>query len=198
LIIVGILIAVGIVYLYMLYSTSRRNKALNQPTEVATATVPSAANAPAQQLPATPSQPGVSNLSDEALQRSAAQNQANQQSIADLQNQMQQLQNQLNTVTNSISTLGNQLQVIANEIKAIAIDRSLKGQNTGLAVSGIAYRLKALIPGRAWLQSRNGTTTSVTLGDRLPGYGIIQMINTEQGIVTTSSGAIIQYGPKDS
>jgi hypothetical protein len=87
--------------------------------------------------------------------------------------------------------------VIVNEIRAISIDRATRGQNLNLP-TGKVYHLKALIPGRAWLQTREGATATVTLGDRLPGYGIIQTINTDSGIVTTSSGNVIVYGPKDS
>jgi intracellular multiplication protein IcmG len=111
---------------------------------------------------------------------------------------MAQLQSQLSTLTNSISTINNQIQVIANEVRGIAAERGLGGRNISLTTTGTAYHLKALVPGRAWVQSAHGALTSVTIGDRLPGYGIIQMINIAQGIVTTSSGAIIQYGQRDS
>lgn len=200
LLILGILFAVGIVYLILLYINTKKESDLSQPTE-ATASVPSATDSqtitpPAQAV--APPQVGPSAAEQAALDRAAQQNQLNQQSMANLQNQIQQLQSQVNDITNSITTINNQMQVIANEIKAIATDRSLRGKGLNLVTSGTFYHLKALVPGRAWLQARDGSTTTVTIGDRLPGYGIIQMINTDQGIVTTSSGAVIQYSPKDS
>ena len=125
------------------------------------------------------------------------QNQVNQQSIANMQNQMQQLQSQLNDITQSLSTLNSQIQVIVGQIRATSINREISGRSLRLP-TGPMYHLKALIPGRAWIQTKGGAMTTVTIGDRLPGYGNIQMISTDQGIVTTSSGAIISYGPKDS
>lgn len=199
LIIFGILFAIGIVYLVLLYANYKRSAELSQPTEAGVANIP-ATNMPEVQQPVTPpTQVAVPNQIDNStLQQLVQQNQINQQNMANLQNQIQQLQNQLGSVTNSISTLNNQIQVIANELKAIATDRSLRDRNMGLTTGGTAYYLKALVPGRAWLQSKAGSTTTVTIGDRLPGYGIIQMISPEQGIVTTSSGAIIQHGPRDN
>lgn len=215
--ILGVLLAVGIVYLILLYINHKRNVDLSQPgptAEVGSATIPGAMNAAQissttmpqtqqsqpqtiQTMPAT--QVTVNRGVDQAtLQNLNNQNQVNQQSMAQLQSQMQQLQSQVNTVTNSISQLNSQLLIIANEIRAIAVDRGLGGRNISMVKTGKTYEIKALIPGRAWLQARDGSTTTVTIGDRLPGYGIIQMINTHQGVVTTSSGAIIQYGQRDS
>lgn len=188
----GLALAVVFVYLLLSFTGSRRAE-LAQPTPVAQTPIPVQQAAPVQQVVAAPDP-----TQTQAFQNVAQQTQINQQNIANLQNQMQQLQSQLGDITNSISNLNNQLQTIANEIRAISIDRSLKNRNLSLAVTGIAYSLKALVPGRAWLQARDGSTTTVTLGDRLPGYGIIQSINTDQGIVTTSSGALIGYGSKDS
>jgi intracellular multiplication protein IcmG len=199
--IIGVIIAIIIVYLVLMYLNSKR-KELAQPTaavESGTAAIPVAA------LPVTTTPPiqaeapmGPPPSEQAAIQRSVELSQASQQSIADLQNQIQQLQTQIGQVTSSVSTLTNQMQVIANEIRAVSVGRTLKGRGISLNVSGKAYTLRALIPGRAWLQAKDGSATTVAIGDRLPGYGIIQMINTDQGIVTTSSGAIIQYGPRDN
>lgn len=199
LLLLGLLVATGLVYLFVSFTNSRRAAQLAAPVpavDTASATIPSTPTTPVQVAP--PVVPQAPAPSDAALQQMAQQNQLNQQSVASMQNQIQQLQSQVNDMTNSISTLNSQLQVIVNELRAISIDRSLRGRNAILTTTGTAYHLKALVPGRAWLQSKEGHSTTVTIGDRLPGYGIIQMINVPQGIVTTSSGAIIQYGPKDS
>lgn len=62
----------------------------------------------------------------------------------------------------------------------------------------LVYHVKALIPGRAWLESNRGTTTSVKVGDTLRNYGQITSINTNTGMVDTSSGRVIKYGRYDS
>jgi intracellular multiplication protein IcmG len=206
--VLAILVMIGIVYLIVSHK-AKRNAELAAATP--SVTNPAAANmavAPAptttSNLQAQPQPPGAPSplvapvTTAPNLPAATAQNQAAEQSITSLQGQVQQLQTQMSDLSNSIATLTNQIQVIANEMRAIALGQQLKGRGMEVPIRCRAYYLKAIVPGRAWLQARNGATTTVTIGDRLPGYGIIQMINVQQGIVTTSSGGIIQYGPKDS
>lgn len=196
LIVIGFIVAIAIVYLFLTLSTKQKTAELSgQQIPAATVNVP-----PQQPIPRTPVTQVATpmpTMTERDYQEMVRQNQINQQAIANLQSQMQQLQSQLSQVTNSMSTLANQIQIIANEVKAIAVGRSLMGREMPAAPAATVFRLKALVPGRAWIQSATGQLTSVTIGDRLPGYGIIQMINTDQGIVTTSSGAVIQYGSRD-
>jgi intracellular multiplication protein IcmG len=56
-----------------------------------------------------------------------------------------------------------------------------------------AYRLQAAIPGRAWLMRSDGANVTVSLGDKIPGYGTIVGIDPNEGVVQTSSGANIKY-----
>lgn len=66
------------------------------------------------------------------------------------------------------------------------------------ASGGAQYYVKAMIQGRAWLVTGDGTSTvTVSSGDYLPGYGLVEDISPSQGIVTTSSGGIIQFNPAD-
>ncbi|MBA2654554.1 MAG: hypothetical protein H0U71_05760 [Gammaproteobacteria bacterium] len=196
LVLLGLFLAIGLVYLVLMFTNARKNADLAQPTpttDVAVANIPpTGVPQPVQQVPA----PAPADNS--ALLNGAQQNQITQQNMATLQTQLQQLQAQVGEVTTSIAALNNRIQVVANEIKAIAVDRGMAGRGYPVGSPGTIYQLKALVPGRAWLQSGDGSTTTVSIGDRLPGYGIIQMINVDQGIVTTSSGALIQYGKRDS
>lgn len=197
---IGFALAIVLVYLLLSYFNAQRNADLSQPTSTsATAAIPPTTQTVTTVQPTVPAQPvTVDNpATDAQVQRLTMQNQANQQTIANLQAQVQQLQSQLGDMTNTISSLGSQIQILVNEIRAIGLDRAVAGRSTAIT-QGIVYHLKALVPGRAWLEAPNGRATTVTIGDRLPGYGIIQMINTNQGIVTTSSGAVIEYGPKDN
>jgi intracellular multiplication protein IcmG len=192
----GFLIAIILVYLILSYINTKRNADLAQQAPI-TAAIPAATTAQSVPVEQAPQQTlAVETPNNTDVQRLTMQNQANQQSIASMQSQIQQMQTQMSDLTNTISALGTQIQVLANEIKAISTDRAMSGRSISMN-PGTVYHLKALVPGRAWIQSPDGAATTVTLGDHLPGYGIIQMINTDQGIVTTSSGAIIQYGTKD-
>jgi intracellular multiplication protein IcmG len=191
----GFLIAIGLVYWLLSFFAAQQAPEVQPAQPVVRATPPVR---PIAQSVAAPVIAAPAPVPDSTVQNLVAQNQQNQQTIAGLQAQVQQLQGQLTTLTSTITSLANQVQVIANEMRANALDRAVQGRALNLNSNAKIYHLKALVPGRAWLQSPEGQTTTVSIGDRLPGYGIIQMINTEQGIVTTSSGALIQYGPKDS
>lgn len=59
------------------------------------------------------------------------------------------------------------------------------------------YEVKAVVPGRAWIQSENGDLSSIELGETLVGYGKVESIDVVEGKVKLSSGAVIQYGLYD-
>lgn len=184
----GLIAAILIVYVIITFTTRPK-----------TAEVPQVA--PATQAALQVMQPVTTTpvLNNEAQMNIQQQVQNNQQSIAQLQSQIQQLQSEVAQVTSSMSSLANQVQVLANEVRALNMERFIReGKKLIHTPMGRTYYLKALVPGRAWLQSSNGNTITVTIGDRLAGYGIIQVIDTEQGIITTSSGKLIQYGKHDN
>lgn len=61
----------------------------------------------------------------------------------------------------------------------------------------VAYRVRAIIPGRVWLDSADGKSVTLRVGDRLSGYGTVKTIVPHQGMVVMSNGSIIQYGVND-
>lgn len=56
------------------------------------------------------------------------------------------------------------------------------------------YHVEAVVPGRAWLKDQNGTTITVGKGDQIRGYGYVTYIDSENGLVVTSSGIVVRYG----
>lgn len=66
------------------------------------------------------------------------------------------------------------------------------------AASYLKYYLQAVIPGRAWLIATNGTTLTVREGTIIAGYGMVKLIDPNQGRVTTSSGQVIRFSQEDS
>lgn len=60
------------------------------------------------------------------------------------------------------------------------------------------YALTAVIRGRAWVSDDQGHELTVKVGDTIPGYGMVHLIDPKQGMVTTSSGRIITYGQDDA
>lgn len=62
----------------------------------------------------------------------------------------------------------------------------------------IVYHIEAIEPGRAWLQDQHHHSQTVRVGNKLPQYGIVIGIDSDQGVVLTSSGKVIHYGANDS
>jgi intracellular multiplication protein IcmG len=60
------------------------------------------------------------------------------------------------------------------------------------------YYIQAIIPGRAWLMSNEGSSLTVSRGSAVPGYGSVRLINAKIGRVFTSSGRVIQFSQADS
>lgn len=60
------------------------------------------------------------------------------------------------------------------------------------------YYIEAMVPGRAWLKRTDGTTLTISVGDRLQSYdGVVARIDPITGQVLMSSGRMITYRPDD-
>jgi len=60
----------------------------------------------------------------------------------------------------------------------------------------IIYHVKSIIPGRAWLESTDGQTVSVRVGNLVNGSRVGAILS-RQGMVLLNSGEVIQYGTND-
>lgn len=60
-----------------------------------------------------------------------------------------------------------------------------------------AYNIRAIVPGRAWIESPSGYKFSISVGDRVLGYGTVTQINADYGEVTFDGGDVIKYGSDD-
>lgn len=60
-----------------------------------------------------------------------------------------------------------------------------------------SYVVRAVVPGRAWVEGSYGGTFSVTVGDTVPGMGVVTQVNAEHGEVLTEKGDVIKYGSDD-
>jgi intracellular multiplication protein IcmG len=60
------------------------------------------------------------------------------------------------------------------------------------------YAIQAVIPGRAWLMSDQGSSLTVSRGSSVPGYGTVRVINAKVGRVFTSSGRVIRFSQADT
>lgn len=135
--------------------------------------------------------------------------------INNLAETLTKMQNSLNAINSAVQTFKSPTMKPQVVIKKTIIkqkrrsvrypmySRTVSGANISHgsgAVNGGGqnYYIKALIQGRAWLTTADGSRTiTVSSGDYLPGYGLIEQIDPYQGTVTTGSGAVIEYNPAD-
>jgi len=133
--------------------------------------------------------------------------------------EMNTLTSQLSSIQNNISTLSAQLgrqnemltqlsHTVTQQAEIIAVlnARLQEAKKPArVAVSKprikkilIHYFLKAIVPGRAWLVASNGSTLTVREGTSIPGYGVVKLIDAQQGRVVMRSGRVIRFSPDDS
>lgn len=73
-----------------------------------------------------------------------------------------------------------------------------KKKKSVMMVPQVDYNVKAVVPGRAWLQKdTDGSTITVSYGEKLPPYGWVRNIDLGRGLVFMSSGHIFSFAPDD-
>lgn len=127
------------------------------------------------------------------------QSQTNKSDLSKLEGAMSQLVQNQRQLNNQMQNLTAGLQRLSLEIEKIGTKpvKKTKREVRRYTPPSPVYYLKAVLPGRAWLQSKKGQTMTVTLGDKVRGYGTVTWINAQLGQVRTSSGKIIRYGADD-
>lgn len=109
------------------------------------------------------------------------------------------------TLNASMLALNEKIDAQMREMQQMAMKKrpapTRKRPPQGMGMRGMppmAYYIQAVIPGRAWLMSSNGSTLTVREGTVIPGYGVVKLIDPEQGKVMTSSGRTIRFSQVDS
>lgn len=122
---------------------------------------------------------------------------ANRAEIDSLSGTLAQNQQQLTTLTQHVESLTNSLQLLTKNIHTLITPKPKPKKKSVVLAPPISYHVRAIVPGRVWLESASGQTISLRVGNQLPGYGTIQLISPRQGMVITSTGAVFQYGVND-
>jgi hypothetical protein len=128
------------------------------------------------------------------------QNQSNREELDKMTESVNKTQSTLDAMQNKIDDLTqsvNQLSVQNESLKAMMHKPKVKKIVKHVAQKMESYHIKAIVPGRVWLESDSGKVVTLRVGDSLAGYGMIQLISPQQGLVMTSSGMAIQYGVND-
>ncbi len=213
LIVVAAVILIVVVYKFIEGGFSTKSTPL--PPAVPTAVTP--APAEPQPIPQTipeariPSPEAVTPAAEIKINQSLSTIEVRQQSLgADLSsvnNQLGGISNSLNLMMTKMTELNGVIASLNAKIdeQATIIER-LNMPKEHKKTHYIRHRtegrpkfyLQAVIPGRAWLIATNGATLTVREGTVIAGYGIVKLIDPNQGRVTTSSGQVIRFSQEDS
>ena len=125
----------------------------------------------------------------------------------DVQSAIQSLDLQLSGIQTTLANLNNQLAQVNDEVQSLHAGQETLIQNQTKPAKKVTeakktppkpiYYVRAIIPGRVWLTTPEGSTLTLGVGDKLAGYGVVDSINPDQGTVTLDSGAVIGYSPDD-
>ncbi|MGQ3888118.1 type IVB secretion system protein IcmG/DotF [Legionella sp. CNM-1927-20] len=114
--------------------------------------------------------------------------------ISNLNVKIENLTQIINTLSATIEKQINQIAALTAVKKAPRVKKVVRR----VIVPRRMYYIQAVIPGRAWLIASNGSTLTVREGTNIPGYGVVKLIDPNQGRVLTSSGRIIRFSQQDS
>ncbi len=128
---------------------------------------------------------------------------SNQEKINNLSTQVTSLESSITSLSktvDSINTKFDSLQTTPKTVQSVVNNNSAKEVENSEAYmpqNKLSYVLRAIVPGRAWIENSLAGPLSVTVGDRVPGLGVVKSLDSEVGEVTLESGEVIMYGPDD-
>lgn len=216
LIVVGVVVLLFLTYRFIwpLFSTSTQVVKTTTPPVAQTMPIEPIQTQPKPIISTTtpaPVQP-VIQATDDAVKRSVSVIEINQQSLrADvtslngqvngLNRKIDDLSSQMIKLNQTITSLSNQMAQQAQQMSELMAAKTQPKpikQVIRHPIPQIRYHIQAVIPGRAWLTGSNGSILTVREGIKVNGYGTVQLIDSMQGRVVTSSGKIIRFSPEDS
>lgn len=120
--------------------------------------------------------------------------------IGMVNNNLESLSHKLNELNRMIAALSDKVDSQARTIERLAVKSTVNKAQHSVVRSKprMNYNLQAVIPGRAWIVATNGTTLTVREGSKIPGFGLVKLIDPNQGRVITSSGRVIRFSQEDS
>lgn len=125
----------------------------------------------------------------------------NEISIGQLKRQLEDVRNQLIQASVQQMQLSRAMNTLMGKMQKLV--RTTKGGHQITSVKKtvpeppLFFHLKAVVPGRAWIINNHGVSQSVSVGDSVPQYGIVKVVDADRGMVLMSSGKVITYGEND-
>jgi len=122
--------------------------------------------------------------------------------LGSISSNINDLTNKINSMNQTVSALSSKLDEQSEQLAMLSVRPRPKPVVHHRVVRKVVpqsvYYIQAVIPGRAWLISTNGSTLTVREGTNIPGYGVVKLIDPNQGRVITSSGRVIRFSQQDS
>jgi hypothetical protein len=163
--------------------------------------VQASAVVPGAQAPIAPR--GADELStQQKLDILASRTENNTERLDSLKRSLDETQSAIVNLNKTIGELSIFTKDLTANLQQVIVDQG-KGHATkqvrrrSTSSKMVYYKVKAIVPGMAWLESSEGQTVAVRVGSRLGRYGKVRLISPKQGMVVTSYGSIIQYGTND-
>ena len=208
----NILIVVAIFILILVVYKFIESSATTKPVPVAPS-VPAvtAPIMPVQPQPEMPIPQVVTPAAEVKINQALSTIEISQQSlrtdVSSVNNQLNGVNSNLTAMMAKITELNGIITNLSTKIdeEAIIIEK-LTARREPKKIHRVTHRInqrpkfyiQAVIPGRAWLIATNGTTLTVREGTAIAGYGIVKLIDPDQGRVMTSSGQVIRFSQEDS
>ncbi|MCL5260507.1 MAG: hypothetical protein M1561_02315 [Gammaproteobacteria bacterium] len=203
---VFLVIAVFIVYYMLNYFSTKKDSTETQPAvpvkpiestkPIITAVI---SPTPAPAAVATDQILQTENALRRQLETLAQQTENNREQISGLNDNVYKAQQEIATLNQNLEKITESIQSLTQNIHDLATPKKPKKRITKKPFSRPKiYHVKAIVPGRVWLEADDGQTVTLRVGDRLDGYGTVELISPRQGMVITSTGTVIQYGNNDA
>jgi hypothetical protein len=134
----------------------------------------------------------------------ASQSVQNKRNVTVLTRNMQQMQQSMQSINDVVVQLTDEVTNLTQQVKQLQASPSHgtaaeKNGQISSAPKLKIYHITAMVPGRAWVKSEgNSQAVTVRIGDELPTYGKVVSIDSDNGVVATESGRMIQFGDNDS
>ncbi len=124
----------------------------------------------------------------------------NADSINQIQNQLAAVQGALNDAANNSQNVQDSISELAQAVKKLVVDaRAAKKAKAKPMpkIKPVTYYIRAVVPGRAWIYGTNKRSASIAVGDTVKQYGKVLAINSQEGMIVTSSGKVITFSSVD-
>lgn len=208
---VGIVIAVFVLYFVSTFMASKKNSVLEEQNLLIQERAASATAQPmisGGSLVDNSESFSVSIDGNNGSKRIDELNGSLQRKIDDLSKQIVENNGRLTRTSEStvecqreVAEIKQNINILVEGVKQMLIDiDQLKQKNVPkkevevtVAKPKVGYSVLAIVPGRVWLRSEHGETTTLKVGDELTGYGRVRAISVRQGMVMMSDGSVIQY-----